>query len=78
MAKSYKCRDWCIGLLIGAQVIAEYERIIHESIEAPNEAMRLKTASNAGSTPFMNERPENAPPKRGIMREVIKRLWLPD
>ena len=29
-------------LLVGAQVIAEYERISHESIEAPNELMRLK------------------------------------
>jgi membrane protein len=29
-------------LLVGAQVIAEYERIGHESIEAPNELMRLK------------------------------------
>jgi YihY family inner membrane protein len=30
-------------LLVGAQVIAEYERISYESIEAPNELMRLKT-----------------------------------
>ena len=29
-------------LLVGAQVIAEYERISHEFIEAPNELMRLK------------------------------------
>src|SRR4029079_210394 len=29
-------------LLVGAQVIAEYERISYESIEAPNELMRLK------------------------------------
>jgi membrane protein len=39
-------------LLVGAQVIAEYERISHESIEAPNEVMRLETTSkgeNAGN-----------------------------
>ena len=29
-------------LLVGAQVIAEYERISHEPIEAPNELMRLR------------------------------------
>jgi membrane protein len=33
-------------LLVGAQVIAEYERIGHEPIDATYEAMRLKTTSN--------------------------------
>jgi membrane protein len=35
-------------LLVGAQVIAEYERISHESIETPNELMGLKTPANVG------------------------------
>ena len=35
-------------LLVGAQVIAEYERISHESIEAPSELMGLKTPANVG------------------------------
>jgi membrane protein len=37
-------------LLVGAQVIAEYERISHESIETEtsNELMNLKTSANAG------------------------------
>jgi len=35
-------------LLVGAQVIAEYERISHESIESPNELMGLKTPANVG------------------------------
>ena len=30
-----------ILLLLGAQVIAEYERIAHESIKAPPEPMRV-------------------------------------
>jgi membrane protein len=36
-------------LLVGAQVIAEYERISHESIEAPNGLISLKTTSNGGT-----------------------------
>jgi membrane protein len=38
-------------LLVGAQVIAEYERISHESIETEtsNELMNLKTSANAGA-----------------------------
>jgi membrane protein len=38
-------------LLVGAQVIAEYERIGHESIETEtsNELMNLKTSANAGA-----------------------------
>jgi YihY family inner membrane protein len=37
-------------LLVGAQVIAEYERISHESVETEtsNELMNLKTSANAG------------------------------
>ena len=35
-------------LLVGAQVIAEYERISHESTETPNELMGLKTPANVG------------------------------
>jgi len=35
-------------LLVGAQVIAEYERISHESIETPNGLMGLKTPTNVG------------------------------
>jgi membrane protein len=39
-------------LLVGAQVIAEYERISHESIETetPNNLMNLKTSANAANT----------------------------
>jgi YihY family inner membrane protein len=38
-------------LLVGAQVIAEYERISHESIETEtsNELMNLETSANAGA-----------------------------
>jgi membrane protein len=36
-------------LLIGAQVIAEYERISHEPIKAADEAMRLETTSKVRS-----------------------------
>ena len=36
-------------LLIGAQVIAEYERISHEPIETAHDPMRLHTTSKAGS-----------------------------
>lgn len=35
-------------LLVGAQVIAEYERISHEFVEGPNELMGLKTPANVG------------------------------